>query len=134
MSVNKAILIGRLGKDPELTHVNDKALCKFPLATSERWADQGGQKKESTTWHNIIAWGKPAEVMAQYLSKGREVYIEGRIDNRVYDKKDGTKGFTSEVIVQSFQFIGGKGETTENQPPQTVHVQGDGSPDDDLPF
>ena len=134
MSVNKAILIGRLGKDPELTHVNNKALCKFSLATSERWTAQDGQKQEATTWHNIVAWGKPGEVMAQYLSKGREVYIEGRIDNRTYDKKDGTKGYTSEVVVQSFSFVGGRNEQTD-QPPQTTHVKGDGSPDDeDLPF
>ena len=141
MSVNKAILIGRLGKDPEMTYTQSgKAVCKFPLATSERWTSQDGQKQESTTWHNIVAWGRQGEVMKEYLSKGREVFIEGRIENRVYDKKDGTKGFTSEVIVQSFQFIGGRGDyagdsgsdtaPTDHQPAPS----GTASDDDDLPF
>lgn len=130
MSVNKVILLGRLGKDPELTTVNDTSLCKFSIATSEKFTTKTGVKDERTTWHNIIAWGRQAEVMAEFLSKGKEVYIEGRIDNRTYDKKDGTKGYTSEVIVQSFQFVG----STEKKP-------GGGSPperndgyDDDLPF
>lgn len=141
MSVNKAILIGRLGKDPELTYTpSGKAVCKFPLATSERWTNQEGQKQESTTWHNIVAWGRQGEVMKEYLSKGREVYIEGRIDNRVYDKKDGSKGFTSEVVVQAFQFIGGRGDFGGDSGAQSAPPEREGAPtgtasdDDDLPF
>lgn len=134
MSVNKAILLGRLGKDPELTHTNSgKTVCKFSLATSERWTDQQGQKQESTTWHNIVAWGKQAEVISQYLRKGREVYIEGRIDNRVYDKTDGTKGYISEVVVQSFQFVGSK-QQEEGSEPAVAKTTGAGPDDSDLPF
>jgi len=101
MSVNKAILLGRLGKDPELRYTpSGKAVASFSLATSERWTGQDGQKNESTTWHNIVAWGKQAELIKEYLRKGREVYIEGRIDNRSYEKKDGSgKTFRSDQFL-----------------------------------
>ncbi len=141
MSVNKAILIGRLGKDPELKYTPaGKAVCNFSIATNERWSGADGQKKETTTWHNIVAWGKQAEIMKEYLARGREVYIEGRIDNRSYDKKDGTKGYISEVVVQSFQFIGGRGDTgpagpsSSTPPPQSPPPGNLGDGDDDLPF
>lgn len=129
MSVNKAILLGNLGKDPELKYTPaGKAVTTFSLATTERWTGQDGLKQESTTWHNIVAWGRSAEVMKEYLSKGKQVYIEGRIVNRSYDDKDGNKRYISEIIVQSFQFLGGKsdGSTHDNQP----EVGGQ----DDLPF
>ena len=112
MSVNKAILIGRLGKDPELRYTpSGKAVVNFSLATNERWTTQDGQKQESTTWHNIVAWGRQAEVIKEYLGKGRQIYIEGRIDNRSYDDKDGNKRWISEVIVQNFQFLGDRGDS-----------------------
>lgn len=143
MSVNKAILIGRLGKDPELRFTSGgKAVCTFSLATSERWSAADGQKNESTTWHNIVAWGKQAEVIKEYLAKGREVYIEGRIANRSYDDKDGNKKYISEVVVQNFQFIGGRGDNAgggggggDSTPPASAPPapQGDAG-DDDLPF
>ena len=143
MSVNKAFILGRLGKDPELRQTTSgKSCCTFSVATSERWTDQSGNKQESTTWHNIVAWGKQAEVMKEYLSKGSQVWIEGRIDNRSYDKKDGTKGYTSEVVVQNFQFVGGKAAPYQSEqsggnapipgPQQTANT-GVGA-DDDLPF
>lgn len=139
MSVNKVILIGRLGKDPELKYTpGGKAVCNFSLATSERWTGQDGQRNESTTWHNIVAWGKQAEVIKEYLRKGREVYIEGRIDNRSYEDKDGNKKYISEVVVQAFQFIGGRGgEGGSGQPagdPPPAASQGESGEDDDLPF
>lgn len=142
MSVNKAILIGRLGKDPELKYTNSgQAVCNFSLATSRRWTGSDGQKNEVTTWHNIVAWGKPGEIIKEYMSKGREIYIEGRIDNRSYDKKDGTKGYMSEVVVESFQFIGGRGDSapagpsSSSTPPPASPPPGDlGEGDDDLPF
>ena len=147
MSVNKAILIGRLGKDPELRYTSGgKAVASFSLATSERWSAVDGTKQESTTWHNIVVWGKQAEIMKEYLSKGREVYIEGRIANRSYDDKDGVKKYISEVVVQSFQFIGSKGDSASsgggggsyNQaPPADMPASppsGGSSGDDDLPF
>ena len=109
MSVNKAILIGRLGKDPELRYTpGGKAVVSFSLATNERWTGQDGQRNESTTWHNIVAWGKQAEIMKEYLAKGREVYIEGRIDNRSYEDKEGNKKYISEIVVTNFQLIGGR--------------------------
>ena len=141
MSVNKAILSGRLGQDPELRYTpSGRAVCSFSLATSERWTDQEGQKNESTTWHNIVVWGKQAETMKEYLRKGREVYIEGRIDNRSYEDKEGIKRYRSEVIVQRFQFIGSKQDQGGSAPPQPSESQvpspssGGGADDDDLPF
>ena len=145
MSVNKAILIGNLGKDPELRYTpGGKAVATFSLATTERWTGQDGQKNESTTWHNIVAWGKQAEVIKEYLAKGRPVYIEGRIVNRSYDDKDGNKRYVSEIVVQNFQFIGGRGgagggadDRDFSQAPSdsTPPAQNGGSEgDDDLPF
>ncbi len=142
MSVNKAILIGHLGKDPELRYTQSgRAVASFSLATNERWTSQDGQKQESTTWHNLVAWGKQAEVIKEYLGKGRQVYIEGRIANRSYDDKDGNKRYVSEVVVQNFQFIGGRGEAgggSEPSGPSEPDVPpppaGEASDDDDLPF
>ncbi|MDH3891818.1 MAG: single-stranded DNA-binding protein [candidate division Zixibacteria bacterium] len=141
MSVNKAILIGRLGKDPELRYTQSgRAVASFSVATNERWKGQDGQKQESTTWHNIVAWGKQAEVIKEYLSKGREIYIEGRIENRSYDDKEGNKKYISEVVVQNFQFIGGRGDSgggsDPSGPPDSAPPppSGAASDDDDLPF
>jgi single-strand DNA-binding protein len=140
MSVNKAILIGNLGRDPELRYTpGGKAVASFSLATTDRWTSADGEKKESTTWHNIVAWGKQAEVIKEYLTKGRQVYIEGRIDNRSYEDKDGNKRYVSEVVVQSFQFIGTRAdrETNSRGQPETAPEPANddlGSGDDDLPF
>jgi len=143
MSVNKVILLGHLGKDPELKYTpSGRAVAQFSLATNERWTGQDGQKNEKTTWHNIVAWGKQAEVMKEYLRKGSQVFIEGRIDNRSYEKKDGTgKAYISEVIVQNFQFIGGRGDAgggggrdADQSTPDVPAPEGAASNDDDLPF
>ena len=142
MSVNKAILIGNLGKDPELRYTpSGKAVTTFSLATTERWTGQDGQKSESTTWHNIVAWGRQAEVIKEYLSKGRQVYIEGRIVNRSYDDKEGNKRYISEVVVQNFQFVGNKGDQggqdrdfSQQAPDASAPPPPDTSGDDDLPF
>jgi single-strand DNA-binding protein len=131
VSVNKAILLGNLGKDPELRYTPaGKAVTTFSLATTERWKEQGGQQKESTTWHNVVAWGRQAEVIKEYLTKGKQVYIEGRIVNRSYDDKDGNKRYISEVVLQNFQFIGSKSDGAS--PPTSSG--GQSSSDDDLPF
>jgi len=137
MSVNKAILIGNLGKDPELRYTpSGKAVATFSLATSERWTNQEGQKQENTTWHNIVAWGKQAEVMKEYLHKGKQVYIEGRIQNRSYDDKEGNKKYISEVVVQNFTFLGrkdnGSGPSQSQEEPAVQAATSEG--DDDLPF
>jgi single-strand DNA-binding protein len=137
MSVNKAILIGNLGRDPELKYTpGGQAVANFSVATTDRWTGQDGQKNERTVWHNIVAWGKQAELAKEYLRKGRQVYIEGRIDNRSYDKKDGSgKAYISEVVVQNIQFLGSRADTgaapsTSDEPPQEDSTGGD----DDLPF
>ncbi len=142
MSVNKAILIGRLGKDPDLQYTpGGTAVAKFTLATNERWTGQDGQSNERTVWHNIVAWGKQAEVIKEHLTKGRQVYIEGRIDNRTYDDKDGNRRYVSEVVVQNFRFLGSRGdEAPPAAAPKTAQEDPSTPPgtaandDDDLPF
>ncbi len=112
MSVNKVILVGRLGTDPEkLVTGSGKSVAKFNLATSETWKDKSGQKQEKTEWHRIVVWGAQAENCAQYLSKGRQVYIEGRLQTRQWDDKEGKKRYTTEVVAQSVQFLGSKGDS-----------------------
>ena len=110
MSVNKVILIGNLGKDPEVRFTaGGKAVARFSVATSEVWNDAEGSRQERTEWHNIVVWGKQAESCGQYLQKGRQVYIEGSIRNRQYDDKDGNKKYITEVNAQRVQFLGGGG-------------------------
>ncbi len=143
--VNKAIIIGNLGKDPEVRFTpSGRAVAKFSVATTEKWNDQQGQKQEKTEWHNIVVWGKQAETCGQYLSKGRQVFIEGRITNRSYDDKDGNKKYISEIIARDVRFLGGRdggggagggsgGGGSFNAPPG----QDDPSApqeDDDIPF
>jgi len=100
MSVNKAILIGRLGKDPELRYPQGgDSVCNFSIATSEKWKDKSGEKKEKTVWHNIVIWGKLAEIANQYMKKGSRVYLEGAIENRSYEDKQGVKKYVSEVVI-----------------------------------
>jgi len=144
MGVNKAILIGNLGRDPDLQYTpSGTAVAKFTLATNEQWTGQDGQKNERTTWHNIVAWGKQAEVIKEYLSKGRQVYIEGRIDNRSYDDKEGNKRYISEVVVRNFQFLGTRDDVAATAPAPTPEAsleapsaspEAASSDDDDLPF
>jgi single-strand DNA-binding protein len=127
-NVNKAILVGHLGKDPDLkTTQSGKSVCSFSLATTETY---NGEKHP--TWHNIVAWGKQAEVLAKYLHKGDAVYIEGRIDNRSYDDKEGNKKYISEVVVREFQFLP-RGEKQQDNAPMPVSSGIDDN-DDGLPF
>jgi single-strand DNA-binding protein len=112
MSVNKVILVGNLGKDPEVRYTQTgSAVANFSIATSEQWNDRDGKKQERTEWHNIVVWGKQAEHCGQYLSKGRQVYIEGSIRTRSYDDKSGNKRYVTEIIAQRIQFLGGGGGT-----------------------
>lgn len=105
MYLNKTFLYGNLTRDPELKSLpSGIKVCSFSLATNRTWKDKDGVKKDDTTFHNIVAFGKPAELIAQYLKKGRPAFIEGRIANRSWDDKDGTKKYRSEVIVENFQF------------------------------
>ena len=106
--VNKAILIGNLGRDPELRYTQSgQAVTNFSLATSENWTDKNGERTEKTEWHRIVAWGKTAELCAQYLSKGRPVYIEGRLQTRDWEDKEGVKRQTTEIVANTVQFLGG---------------------------
>jgi len=138
MSVNKAILIGRLGKDPELRFTpGGQAVVSFSLATDRSWTGKDGERQKATTWHNIVGWGKQAEIMKEYLHKGKEVYIEGRIDNRSYDKKDGSgKAYISEVVVENFRFIGSRDGAEGQSSSAAPTPAGESAPagDDDLPF
>ena len=109
--VNKAILVGNLGRDPELRQTpNGQSVVNFTLATSENWTDKSGQRQERTEWHRIVVWGRTAEMCNQYLSKGRTVYIEGRIQTREWEDKDGNKRYTTEINASTVQFIGPRGD------------------------
>ena len=109
-SLNKVLLIGNLGKDPELRYTPDGlAILKFSIATSEYFNDKSGNKSEKTTWHNIVAFGKMGQTLANYLNKGKQVCVEGRINNRSYDDKDGNKKYISEIVATNIVLLGAKG-------------------------
>ena len=109
--VNKVIAIGHLGKDPEVRYTpSGQAVANFSIAVSESWNDKQGQRQERTEWIRIVAWGKTAELCGEYLSKGRQVYIEGKMQTRQWDDRDGNKKYTTEVVANTVQFLGGRGE------------------------
>jgi single-strand DNA-binding protein len=109
MSINKVILIGRLGQDPELKYTpSGAAVCNFSMATSESWTDKQGQRQERTEWHRIVVWGKLAELCNQYLSKGRQAYVEGSLQTRSWEDQQGQKRYTTEVSARTVQFLGGQ--------------------------
>jgi single-strand DNA-binding protein len=110
--INKAILVGNLGKDPETRYMpNGKAVTNFSIATSESWKDkQTGEQKEQTEWHNIVMYERLAEIAAEYLRKGSQVYIEGRIRTRKWQDKEGRDRYTTEIIGNEMQLLGGRGE------------------------
>lgn len=106
---NQATLVGNLGKDPEIKTVpNGDKVANFSIATSETWKDKSGQKQERTVWHNIVCWRGLAEIVEKYVKKGDRVLVTGRIDNRSYDKQDGTKGYISEIVADNLKMLGGK--------------------------
>ncbi|MFO7813031.1 MAG: single-stranded DNA-binding protein [Pelovirga sp.] len=109
MSVNKVILVGNLGKDPELRYTpSGTAVATFSLATTERYKDRDGQRQEKTEWHNIVAWRQLAEICGKFLHKGKQVYIEGKIQTRSYDDRDGNKRYITEIVVDQMQMLGSK--------------------------
>lgn len=109
--VNKAMLLGNLGRDPELRWTQSgQAVCNFSLATSESWTDQQGERVEKVEWHRIVVWGKPAEACAQYLYKGSSCFIEGRLTTRAWESREGEQRQTTEIVAQSVQFLGKKGD------------------------
>jgi single-strand DNA-binding protein len=108
--VNKVILIGNLGKDPELRYTqNGTAVANFTLATTDSWT-KDGETQERTEWHTIVAWAKLAEICGQYLTKGRQVYIEGRIQTRKWEDRDGNTRYTTEIVAQNMQMLGSRGD------------------------
>jgi single-strand DNA-binding protein len=110
--VNKVILIGRLGRDPELRYTQGgQPVANFSLATNERWTSKDGEKQERTEWHRIVVWGKTAETCSEYLSKGRQIYVEGRLQTREWEDKEGNKRSTTEVNANTVQFLGARGDT-----------------------
>jgi len=123
MSVNKVILVGNVGKDPEIRHLDTGvAVANFPLATSETYTAKNGEKVTTTEWHNIVLWRGLAEVAEKYVTKGRQLYIEGRIRTRNYDDKDGNKRYITEIYGDTMQMLGtraddktGMGQYPQNQ-------------------
>lgn len=109
MSVNKVILVGNLGKDPELRYTpSGTAVASFSLATTERYKDREGNRQEKTEWHNIVAWRQLAEICGKFLHKGKQVYIEGKIQTRSYDDRDGNKRYITEIVADQMQMLGSR--------------------------
>jgi single-strand DNA-binding protein len=140
--VNKVILVGRLGKDPELRTLNDGAkVCNFSMATSESYKDkQTGEKKEVTEWHNIVLWRGLAEIASKFLNKGSQVYIEGKLRTRSWEK-DGVTRYTTEVIADNMTMLGGKGsgssassDSSDDSPSRGYSDNNKTVSDDDMPF
>lgn len=141
-SINKVILIGRLGRDPEMRFTPaGKAVTNFTMATSETWKDESGERQERTEWHRIVIWGKLAEVAAKYLSKGKQVYIEGRLQTREWTDKEGQKRYTTEVVAGQMQMLSEKGEGggsgggfSDPGPTDNDFAPSDQGAFDDIPF
>ncbi len=134
MSVNKVILVGRLGADPEIRYTADgQPVATFRIATTEIWL-KDGQKQERTEWHRIVAFGRLAEVCGEYLSKGRQVYIEGRLQTRSYEDREGIKRFITEIIAQNMQMLGSRKDAVNLEPRVEPSFEGESPSDEDLPF
>ena len=147
-SINKVILIGRLGRDPELKYTGTGTpFCRFSIATDDTWMDKtSGERTERTEWHNIVVWDKLAEICNNYLTKGKMVYIEGSLQTREWDDQEGNKRKTTEIRARDMMMLGGPGEggggsRRPSGPPPGGEGPGGGSPgggspitDDDIPF
>ena len=143
--INKVILVGNLGRDPEVRSTpSGQAVATFTLATSRRWKDKSGQRQEQTEWHTVVCWGRQAEVAGQYLTKGKQVYVEGRLQTRSWDDRNsGEKRYKTEVICENFQMLGqrggdfdtgGAGASPSGGPVYDEGGYGGGPEDDDIPF
>lgn len=130
MSVNKVILVGRLGQNPEVRYTpSGSAVANFSVATNEAWTDKSGQKQERTEWHRVVVWGKLAELCNQYLQKGRQCYVEGRLQTREWTDKDGVKKYSTEVQAQTVQFLGSdRAAGSENRAPGASSSNYSGGP------
>jgi len=144
--VNKVILIGNLGADPEVRFTQSgAAVANFNIATTERYNDRNGERQERTEWHRIVMFGRQAEIAKEYLRKGRQVYIEGRLQTRQWEDQQGQKRYTTEIVCNNMQMLGGRGgggggddfpsqDFPNDREPASQTSGGGGSDDDDLPF
>ncbi|KAF0159236.1 MAG: single-strand DNA-binding protein [Syntrophaceae bacterium] len=134
--VNKAILVGRLGKDPEVRYTPDGTMVtNFTMATDESYKDKNGEKVQKTEWHRIVTYRKLAEICGNYLTKGKLVYIEGKIQTRAWEDKEGVKRNTTEIIANSMQMLDSKGQgKTDEIIPNTAFEQNGATPMEDVPF
>ena len=139
-SINKVILIGNLGRDPEVRYTqNGNAVANINLATNEVWKDKSGQRQERTEWHRIVVWGKQAEIAKEYLTKGRQIYVEGSLQTRQWEDKDGQKRYTTEIRCQRFVMLGGRGgeersESVGGPGPEPEMPPDMSYSDEDIPF
>lgn len=141
-SVNKVILIGNLGSDPELKYTpSGAAVTNFNVATNEVWNDKDGNKQERTEWHRVVLWRKLAEIAGEYLKKGSKVYLEGRLQTRSWEDKDGVKRYTTEVVADNMTMLDAKSEdggsssgVSSAPPPSEAPPAADSGAEDDLPF
>ena len=140
-SVNKVLLIGRLGADPELRYTADGVpVATFNVATSETYKDKGGAKQEKTEWHRVVAWRKLGEIAGEYLKKGKLVFVEGKIQSREYEGKDGVKRKTFEIIASEMKMLGGAAETRQAGEERKPYANHNGDDDfvpeieDDVPM
>jgi len=132
-SLNMVQLIGRLGKNPEVRYTSSgSAVANFSMATNENWTGKDGQKNERTEWHNIVAWGKLGEICGEYLTKGKQVYIEGRLTTRSWEDRDGNKRYTTEVRADNMIMLGGPG--SDNNMKENFSKSEPSSIEDDIPF
>ena len=141
--VNKVIIVGRLGADPEVKTVSGgNTVARLSVATSENWTDKQGQKQERTEWHRIVVWGKLAELCGKYLTKGRQCYVEGRLQTRSWEDQQGQKRYATEVVANTVQFLGGGAQTStsNNMGEGDFHHNQDFGPEpafdsnDEIPF
>lgn len=141
-TINKAILIGRLGADPEIRYTPaGSTVANFNIATNRVWKDKDGNSQEETTWHRIVAWNRLAEVIKEYVKKGHRIYVEGRIQTRTWEDKNGQTRYMTEIVADQIQMLesaaGAKGETVENAPDTPDIPPPDDfepTPDDNVPF
>jgi len=130
--VNRVILIGNVGKDPEVRQVGDSAVAKFTLATSESYKNKAGERVTNTEWHNCTVWGKLTDVVSKYVKKGQQLCVEGKIHNGSYDDKDGGKKYFTEIRVENLTMLGRREEKEEE--PKSGKAPESELPSDDLPF
>ena len=132
-SLNKVLLIGNLGKDPEVRYTTSgTAVASFSLATSEKFKNKGGEWEERTEWHNVTLWGRLAEIAGEYLGKGKTVYIEGRLQTRKWQDKDGKDRYTTEIVGEKMQMLSRKDGSNHEEAGQSHEEPG--FPDGDIPF